>query len=373
MDVHVAVRAVKGFIPVGFAWLVAAACSHTTAIVQEEKDPKQKDEHGNQAYLKLPGIPFYPKKGVCNERSVWMEPQYTLSFTVKADDQPPVMRTLVVSRAGYLAPTTQDLIKTLTSLKSKYTLPEINPSLCPASLGDKWDAVARLVGTTADYQPQTGLDLDQAKLMRAEGSGNALLVANEAKVGVAPDYSHHEYLNTKSPWNGSAQVDAKIADDGTLSEGSVQRDDETINALAALVGDFTGVSTAAGGAPSAQPATAAAAGSKALTPDVKPKEPAKKPKPLPFCAATQAWPGVRKHVDYEYQLKTSLYKHDHHLQIDFVEGKCEMHGALYAGNFSVTLVDTDASSKSDNSISFSGQVKLPEDSGKKKDQKASPK
>lgn len=372
MDVHVAVRALKVFIPVGFAWLVAAGCSHTTAIVQEE-EPGQKDEHGNQAYLKLPGVPFYPKKGVCNERSVWVEPHYTLSFTVKSDDQPPVTRTLVVSRAGYLAPTTQDLIKTLTSLKSKYTLPEIYPSLCPASLGDKWDAVARLVGTTADYQPQTGLDLDQAKLMRAEGSGNALLVANEAKVGVAPDYSHHEYLNTKSPWNGSAQVDAKIADDGTLSEGSVQRDDETINALAALVGDFTGVSSAAGGTPSAQPATAAAAGSKALTAEEQPKEQAKKPKPRPFCAATQAWPGARKQVDYEYQLKTSLYKHDHHLQVDYAGGQCKISAVLYQANFSLTLEDPGASSKSDNSISFSGQVKLPEDSGKKKDQKASPK
>jgi hypothetical protein len=377
MDVRASFRALKGLILVGSALWYVAGCTHTTAVVKEETG--KNDANGNPIYLDLPGIPFYAKKGVCNEQSVWLEPQYALIFTVKADDQPPITRTLVVSRVGYREQSTQDLIKTLTGLKSDYKLPEIYPNLCPSSLGGKWDTVANLVGKTADDQPQTGLDTNQGKLMDAERSGNVLLVANESRVGVVPDYSHHEYLNTLSPWNGSAQVDAKIAGDGTLSEGSVQRDDETLNAvlsnLAALVGDFTGVSTAAGGVAAAQPA---ASQGRAVT-EEQPKEGQnKKPKPAPavrFCAATKTWPGVMKRVEYDFQIKTSLYKHDHRLQVPLpLDGVCKISSPLYDGNFSVTLEEPGGSSKSDNSINFSGQVKLPEDTGKhKKDDKGSPK
>jgi hypothetical protein len=323
-------------------------CTHETALVREDK----LDAHGKP--ITLPGVLFYAKKGVCNKESVWLEPQYTLTFTIAADGGLPQTRSMVLSRKGYEAPETKELFKTLTGLKNTYRVREIVHDSCPAKIGKQWDDVARI----PDYKVVTDIDTNADNLGAAQKQGNILLVTNKAEIGAAPDYKRPLYLNALSPWDGSAQVNATLASDGTLTQASVQRDDETLNTIltgvTSLIGDFTGASPAASAATT--PATPSTP-----TPSVVAPTP-------PFCAAADGWPGVTEKVTYTSSLKTVIYRHDHQLQSD-LQGECSLGGSWVAGgNFAISVMDDESGSskKSGKAIEFSGQVKLPEGSGKKK-------
>jgi hypothetical protein len=130
MDVHAnclrSILSLAGVAPI----LVLAGCTHETVIVKE-----QDLTHSGTMVIDLLGIPFYSKKGVCNKESVWLEPQYTLTLTVVTDGHPPMTRTMVLSRFGYEASDTQDLLQGLTGLKGSYKLTEIVPESCPSSIG----------------------------------------------------------------------------------------------------------------------------------------------------------------------------------------------------------------------------------------------
>jgi hypothetical protein len=341
--------------------LYLAGCTHQTVVVKEQDLSK-----AGVPATELQGIPFYSKKGVCNKESVWLEPQYTLQITIVADGEAPMTRTMVLSRAGYLGADTEVLLQTLTGLKGSYRLSEIVPASCPSAIGVKWEPIS----ANPQYSVTPNLDSNAALLQQAESSQNVVLISNAAEVGAAVDYTHRDYLNTVSPWNGSSQVDAKLAADGTLTEGSVQRDDETLStvltSITSLVGDFTGASTA----------TAVAAAPAAVTPNgIEPQ--AAHPSggtPRASCPAYRSWPGAIKVVKYTYSLKTVVYRHDHKEQSD-LSGKCSLLGdRVWGGNFVVSVEDGSGSDKkSGKAIEFSGQIKLPESSGKKTDDRDSSK
>lgn len=343
------------------AVFLASGCTHETAIVKETSNPP------TAKMTQLEGIPFFPKKAVCNRETVWLEPQYTLTFTVEADGAPPLTHTLIVSRSGYEAPDTKSLLQVLSGMNKEYKLTEIYPYHCPARLGKQWDQLSGEINNNKDYQAQTGLDEDASKMQRAEQAEhrNVFLVANKADPGTAPDYSRQGYLNALSPWNGTSQISAKIAADGTLSEASAQRDTETLNTivtgLAALVGDFTGASaagTAVAGATATQQRKALLEQEKKQYRESAPQN----------CAEEAGWPKVSEGVKYVFKITTSIYQHDHRKQVDRIEqnavkDRCDEPAAVYDGNFTVTREDP--SKKSDKAIEFSGQVTLPEP--KKKD------
>lgn len=328
----------------GALFVMLCGCAHEALVVK------------TSATSELPGIPFYLKKGICNKESAWLEPQYTVMLAVSVDGGPPITHSIVLSRHGYEGATTKSLLQTIQGLKTEYELSQIIPDACPAAIGQLWDAVA------ADPSFKVVPDLDSGgKLLDAEHSGNALLVANTASSGTAVDYETRYYLNAESPWIGSTQVDAKLAADGTLTEGVVKRDDETFNTIlttiGALVGDFTGAATATAAAASA-PATGAAVRSA-----IAGREPA--------CPASPGWPAPRRVVKYVYSLKTVIYRHDHKVQSADLGAACTLGDQrVLAGNFTVSVDDGSdkAAKKSAKAIEFSGQVKLPESADAKKDE-----
>jgi hypothetical protein len=148
-------------------------------------------------------------------------------------------------------------------------------------------------------------------------------------------------------------VSAKLATDGTLTEGSVQRDDEfwntVLTTIGTLVGDFTGVG-AAPAATQSQPAVNAAL--------VR----------APSCPAQGSWPAATHKADYKYVQKTVIYKHDHtdssfDLSVDCTPGA----ERVWDRNFTVSVVDeSEAKEKSDHTVKFSGRVDLPDSGAKKK-------
>jgi hypothetical protein len=338
------IRGIPSAVTAGLALAgLLAGCTHETLEVKADKPPDP------------PGIPFYAKQGVCKRVSEWLEPQYTLTLGVAIDGGPPTTHTLVLSRKGYLSPATQSLRETLDGIKGKYPKEKLSPQACPAAIGNQWNGIAG----TAGYTVVTGLDLD-GRLQQAQTDGSAILVKNHASLGTQVDYTKRYYLNTRSPWVGTSQVDAKLADDGTLSEGSAQRDDETwstiLTSITSLVGDFTGAAAAAVPA-----ATTTAQPSSGLTAEYV---------RLPACGEINDWPAPQKKVEYTYSLKTVIYRHHHEITSTDLSNGCSMDaGQIYGGNFTVSQEDTgDKDKKSDKAIEFSGSVTLPDDS-KGKDKK----
>lgn len=322
--------------------LAIIGCTHETLEVKSDKVSEN-----------VPGIPFYTKLGVCKKESDWLEPQYTLTLGVAIDGSPTITHTLTLSRNGYEAPDTQTLLQTIQSIKGSYAAQKLSPQACPAAIGGQWNAVA---GNTS-LKPVSGLDLG-GKLQTAETEGNAILVKNRASIGTQVDYTQRYYLNARSPWIGSSQVDAKLADDGTLTEGSAQRDDETWNTIlttvSSLVGDLTGAAAAA--------VPAASARTQPSPSGVTPKSVS-----LPFCGELPGWPEPKKIVTYTYTLKTVIYRHHHETTSTELKNGCSMdEGRVYGGNFTVSEEDAGGKDKkSDKAIAFSGSITLPDDSKKK--------
>jgi hypothetical protein len=319
-------------------------CTHQTLIVK-----------GQTPADELPGIPFYTKQGVCKKESDWLEPQYTLVLGVAIDGGPPTTHTLALSRQGYVDAGTQTLVQMIQGLKGPYPAHEVAPNACPAAIGRQWESVA----ANPVFKIELALDLN-GRLQNAETQGNVILVKNRAKIGTQVDYTKRYYLNARSPWVGSSQVDAKLADDGTLTEGSAQRDDETWNTIlttiSSLVGDFTGAAAA----------TAPAAAAPAPT---QPPGTITESVTLPVCSSVPGWPEPKRTVRYTYSLKTVIYRHHHESTSTDLQNACSMNeGRVYGGNFTVTEEDASGKDKKSNkAIEFSGSITLPDDSkGSKK-------
>jgi len=196
-------------------------------------------------------------------------------------------------------------------------------------------------------------------------------VANTAAIVPVVDYTHVYYLNSRSPWTGTSQVSAKVADDGTLSEGSGQVDDETwstiLSTVSSLVGDFTGSA-------SGSPATTDAEAGTSATPSVQefaarlktmsPMEITRIPELCPDGGPD--WPHPEHYVKYAYKLTTSVFKHDHTMQTFDLskEKQCEPDPTgVTDGSYTITEVKPnadDGGSKKNNTITVSGAVTLPE-------------
>src|ERR1700761_7083607 len=95
---------------------------------------------------KLPGIPFYNHYGVCTQEMVWLEPQTTLSFTVKADGEKPVTRTMTLNKVAFHDQSPQghdvnSLVTSLTEAGGDHTIADQDKKFCPANVAAGWDAV----------------------------------------------------------------------------------------------------------------------------------------------------------------------------------------------------------------------------------------
>ncbi|HVO81650.1 MAG TPA: hypothetical protein VMT28_13025 [Terriglobales bacterium] len=198
-------------IVVPVACLLLTGCGSTVRVYKSNSlssDPK--------------GIPFYAKTAVCKQETVWLEPQYVLSYEQKIgkDAFGPIEK--VLSRREFLDKTVQGFI------------------LQPGDL-DAWSTkIVTLPGPSAVNES------DAASILAEEKLGNWTRVANSATLDAVVDYSIVFYLNSKRPLAGTGQIDGKLAADGTLTEGSAQIQDQTLATVASAISSLTGsASTAA--------------------------------------------------------------------------------------------------------------------------------
>lgn len=351
--------------------LQACGC-HTTAMVFGPSAlpaglaPNTTDDAKAAAAKKqLPGIPFYNHYGVCAQEMVWLEPQTTLSFTVTPDGGNPVTRTMTLNNWAFHDPEPSghdaySLVTSLTEVEGEHENADPR-KLCPASVAKDWDAVREA------YKVVPINDSDPDEIAKDEDKNHQILVrvSNTADIGTAVDYSRVYYLNARSPLIGTGSVDAKLNLDGTLGEGNVSVDDETLGDVltaASTVGSagltawstvaaarITGNATIQGGVTSENPAAEIL------------NQPANGQRlNQPACAASDGWPEVKSKVAYAFTITPGGFKHDHKKVTPLEDngGKCEASSVVLEGSYTVTPVSAD--SKPDpNSIGVSGTITLP--------------
>jgi hypothetical protein len=164
------------------------------------------------------GIPFYAKTGACKQETDWLEPLYILTYESKSGTTSTGPVDKVLSRREFSQRSVQDFIATPSDPHAWKT------------------TIFELPG------PDAINESNAADIAKQEAAGNWVRASNIGALEAVVDYANVFYLNSARPLAGTTQVDAKLGTDGTLTEGSVRVQDQTIAAMSSLV---TSASTAA--------------------------------------------------------------------------------------------------------------------------------
>jgi hypothetical protein len=162
----------------------------------------------------IPGVPFYAKRGRCRQEIVWYEPIYSLTLAALLPDKDGALQShargaVVLSRTGFESQEVTDFIKVLNNQPSD-----------ELTVTNAWKRIV----THADSHV---LSRDFSSL----GAADLILAGRSAAPAVYVDYSDQYYVNAKIPVAGSANVDAKVAEDGSLSEASAQVETKTLETI----------------------------------------------------------------------------------------------------------------------------------------------
>jgi len=164
--------------------------------------------------VSVPGVPFYTVRGRCRQEVIWFEPIYTLTLAALLPDKDGASQThprgvVILSRSSFESQEVVDFMKVLNN----------RPTDEGTVLRDWQKVVARV---------------DSHVLSRDFGSLGAtdrILAGRSVAPAVYVDYAEQYYVNVKIPLAGSANVDAKVAPDGSLSEASGQVQTQTLQTI----------------------------------------------------------------------------------------------------------------------------------------------
>jgi hypothetical protein len=162
----------------------------------------------------VPGVPFFPKKARCRQEIVWFEPIYTLTLAALVPDKDGALQSqprgaVVLSRSKFMNSIVTDYVKLLN-----------NPQTDVGTLSREWAKVVALSDASV-------LSRDFATI----SASDRILAGRSAGPVVYVDYNDQYYVNAKIPLSGSAQLDAKVAEDGSLSEASAQVENKTLDTI----------------------------------------------------------------------------------------------------------------------------------------------
>ena len=178
----------------------------------------------NHKYGPVPGIPFYLKTAKCKQETTWLEPVYTL--TLKKTTTYKFLDEEAAKKAGAKLPAPEVRVASKVLALSQFqpsntSLQKLLALLAKPNLSDpdrieieaSWAAVVAV----PDYVP---LSQEEDALIKA--GINIIKISNTSSPEAIVDYAQVYYYNAPRPWVGTSQVDAKLASDGTLTEGSAQ-------------------------------------------------------------------------------------------------------------------------------------------------------
>jgi hypothetical protein len=265
----------------------------------------------NSTNSKVEGVPFYIKRGVCKQQTVWLEVLYVITFEPNAG----------FSVSGPLQ-------KVLTRLQ--YMTPEVQGFLIAPTVKD-WYSIGIASADAGPFNEGEGSVASIKRIQDEETSGNWLRVSNTGAIEAAVDYSITYYLNSSRPLAGSTQVNAKLATDGTLTEASAQVNDQTLATIASTISSLVG----------------SAVSIAKLNIDVQ---------------------SGKAKSEGKASVKTKIYQHTHY-QYSVDPGEIKLDGCLpepagvTGGSFTVSEVGDSTAKPSntdkENTVNFSGSVVLP--------------
>lgn len=164
--------------------------------------------------VSVPGVPFYTMRARCRQEVVWFEPIYTLTLAALLPDKAGALQShprgvVVLSRSGFESQEVVDFMKVLN-----------NSPTDEGTVLRNWQKVVARVDSHV-------LSRDFGSL----GATDRILAGRSAAPAVYVDYADQYYVNAKIPLAGSANVDAKVAPDGSLSEASGQVQTQTLQTI----------------------------------------------------------------------------------------------------------------------------------------------
>lgn len=175
---------------------------------------------------KVPGLPFYSVKAVCEKETAWIEPEHSLSVSgiLEVGTGSEASQTVVslLSRSFSLGQFRSHLYKKLPVLRSAVRAGDATSAL---RICKELEKLPEFVPVGAMTDQQLG-SLGLHEQVYLEG--------NIQRTVARPDYSRRFFLNAKRPPIGTASISGKLAADGTLTESSASVADETLSSLVGL-------------------------------------------------------------------------------------------------------------------------------------------
>lgn len=171
---------------------------------------------GDPGYQRVPGVPFYSKRAVCRQETVYQQDLVRLSFKVH--------RLSYATQGG--AESSAVLVYASERLVDR------------ATAGSGAVAALRMQPRTeADWRRMVGAFelLQQPNLSVWQDTTALALVKNETSAFVYVDYDNQYYLDVQRPFHGSASAATKLNPDGTLTETSVETDDATFGTIVGAI------------------------------------------------------------------------------------------------------------------------------------------
>src|SRR5208337_4678993 len=181
----------------------------------------------------LKGIPFYIKVAKCKQETSWLQPVYTLTLkkittyrfvdekaakTANPNAKPPDPVVHTATKTLSLPQFNSDDVRTLRGLLGK---PGEATAIEAKAIDDQW----RKIADRPDY---VAVAVKEDALVNSD---EVFEVSNTSTPEAVVDYGTTYYYNAPRPWVGSSQIDAKLAADGTLTEGSAQVQSQTLSTI----------------------------------------------------------------------------------------------------------------------------------------------
>jgi hypothetical protein len=173
---------------------------------------------GNNSGCKLPGVPFYGVGYRCVHTTVWVQPIYAISVSVKdSDGNVHQLDSKTFTLAGF-----RD--KRLQQFLVAAALP-ISSDTDEKDLEGMWKQLS-------DVSANDPYEIDEDTIGQSD---RVYLYSNNIAAERYVDTTSVMFLNTSKPLAGSATATTTLNSDGTLGSGSAQEESKTLATLTALI------------------------------------------------------------------------------------------------------------------------------------------
>jgi hypothetical protein len=163
------------------------------------------------------GIPFYVKTAGCKREIVRLKPYYLLTLTSRTGDKTSQSESTAVCGENMTSADFQNLV---------------NTARVGGNIGGLWNDVKKMSCTLTEQSPV--------------GSKDWFVTSDTIASYTYVDYENPYTLNVRRPIMGTASATTKLAEDGTLSEGTAQVEDKTGETLLGAIPSSDLIKNAAG-------------------------------------------------------------------------------------------------------------------------------